>query len=211
MTTDTEPRCGVIGAGGHARVVVGALKHLGVRVDGLFASTEPAEGQWSADIPRRDDLDQAVASGLPLHLAIGDNRTRHRLAAEMVGAHWMSVVDPRALVAADTAVEEGALIAMGAMLQAGAQIGRHAIVNTGAIVEHDAIVSDFAHLAPGCRLLGNVTVGEGGLIGAGAIVLPGLTIGRWAVVGAGAVVTRSVGDGARVAGVPATPLPGSAT
>jgi acetyltransferase-like isoleucine patch superfamily enzyme len=40
-------------------------------------------------------------------------------------------------------------------------------------------------------------------IGSGAVILCGLTIGEGALVGAGAVVTRSVADGAVVAGVPA--------
>lgn len=40
-------------------------------------------------------------------------------------------------------------------------------------------------------------------IGARASILPGVTIGEGAIVGTGAVVTRDVPDGAVVAGVPA--------
>ena len=40
-------------------------------------------------------------------------------------------------------------------------------------------------------------------IGSGATILCGLTIGEGAMVGAGAVVTRDVAAGAVVAGVPA--------
>ncbi|WP_156455522.1 acyltransferase [Sphingomonas sp. CCH5-D11] len=48
-----------------------------------------------------------------------------------------------------------------------------------------------------------VTVGDDSFIGARAILMPGVSIGRNCVVGAGAVVTRSVPDGAIVAGNPA--------
>lgn len=43
-------------------------------------------------------------------------------------------------------------------------------------------------------------------IGTGALLLPGVRIGRGAVVGAGAVVSRSVEEGAIVAGNPARPI-----
>ena len=75
--------------------------------------------------------------------------------------------------------------------------------NSGAIVEHECIVGDFAHIAPGAVLSGNVHVGEGTLVGVGARVIPGIRIGAWATVGAGAVVIEDVPDGATVVGVPA--------
>jgi acetyltransferase-like isoleucine patch superfamily enzyme len=46
-------------------------------------------------------------------------------------------------------------------------------------------------------------VGEGTLVGAGAIVLPGIKIGAWVIVGAGAVVTKDVPDRCIVVGNPA--------
>ncbi|HDZ8876661.1 hypothetical protein J4G66_16215 [Aeromonas dhakensis] len=48
-----------------------------------------------------------------------------------------------------------------------------------------------------------IKIGNDVWIGANAIILPGVTIGDGAVVGAGAVVTRDVPDYAIVVGVPA--------
>jgi UDP-perosamine 4-acetyltransferase len=77
------------------------------------------------------------------------------------------------------------------------------ILNTASVVDHDCVVGDHVHLSPGARLGGGVTVGRGSHIGMGAIVIQGLRIGAGALVAAGAVVLRDVGDGDRVAGVPA--------
>ncbi|GFN22724.1 MAG: acyltransferase [Thermoanaerobacteraceae bacterium] len=58
--------------------------------------------------------------------------------------------------------------------------------------------------------LGKVEIGSWVLIGANATILPGVRIGDGALVGAGAVVTQDVPPGAVVGGVPARPLRGDA-
>ena len=50
---------------------------------------------------------------------------------------------------------------------------------------------------------GRTVVGDGAVIGAGAIILPGITIGKKAFVGAGAVVTKDVEAETMVYGNPA--------
>lgn len=54
---------------------------------------------------------------------------------------------------------------------------------------------------------GHVRIGNRCWIGAKAVILKDVTLGDGCVVAAGAVVTRSVEAGARVAGVPARPMP----
>jgi UDP-2-acetamido-3-amino-2,3-dideoxy-glucuronate N-acetyltransferase len=56
------------------------------------------------------------------------------------------------------------------------------------------------------RLLRTVVERRVGL-GSGAVVLGGVRVGEGAIVGAGAVVTRDVAPGATVVGNPARPLP----
>lgn len=201
----TALSCGVIGAGGHAGVAVEALGRQGVAVVALFEQIEAA--RIAADgLPIRHDIAAAVSEGLPLHIGVGSNETRRRLATEFGQAQWLSAVDPRALVAEGATWEEGCLITMGAMVQVRARLGRHVIVNTGAIVEHDVTIGDFAHLAPGAIVTGGAQIGDGVLIGAGAVILPGVTVGDWAIVGAGSIVTRPVAAGETVVGAPSRPL-----
>ena len=91
----------------------------------------------------------------------------------------------------------------GAVIGAYARLGKGVIVNTSASVDHDCVVEDFAHLAPGTHLAGNVTVGSGAFLGVGVSVVPHRRIGEWSTVGAGATVIRDVPEASTAVGTPA--------
>ena len=78
---------------------------------------------------------------------------------------------------------------------AGSLIGHNAVITT---LNHDMLPSRRADMHPA-----RVVIGEGVWFGANVTVLPGVRIGDGAVVGAGAVVTKDVPAGAVVVGVPA--------
>ncbi|WP_104111801.1 DapH/DapD/GlmU-related protein [Arthrobacter sp. N199823] len=78
---------------------------------------------------------------------------------------------------------------------AGSLIGHNAVITT---LNHDMLPSRRADMHPA-----RVVIGEGVWFGANVTVLPGVSIGDGAVVGAGAVVTKDVPAGAVVVGVPA--------
>lgn len=198
--------CAVIGSGGHARVVIAALRASGVQVTMLYDERPERRGQVVDGAVVSGDCDTGLNTSLPAHIAIGENAVRRDLSATRPPGGWMQAIHPSALIDPAARIGAGSLVALGAIIQAGASVGCHVIVNTGAIVEHDCAVGDFAHVAPGSVLGGGVSVGEGVLIGLGARVLPGVRIGAWAVVGAGAVVMKDVEDGQTVAGIPARPL-----
>lgn len=84
------------------------------------------------------------------------------------------------------------------------EIGAHTLIAPG------VFITDHAHRKDKGLRIGEqgttaapVVVGSDVWIGTRAVILPGVTIGDGAVVGAGAVVTKSVEAGAIVAGVPA--------
>jgi UDP-perosamine 4-acetyltransferase len=211
------PRCVVLGAGGHARVVVHALRLRGVEIVGLL-DPDPVRRGGAVDgapVLGGDELLPDLHRRGTTHFAVGlggilDLGPRARLFAlgKAAGPEPLSVIHPAAVVWDPTALGAGVQVLALAAVNSGARVGENAIVNTGAIVEHDCLVGAHAHLATGVRLAGGVTVEEGAFVGAGAVVRNGLTIGRGAVVGMGAVVLEDVPAGARVAGNPARRLGG---
>lgn len=196
----------VLGAGGHARVVIDGLRRAGFSVIGVCAPEltpgqagplgVPALGTDSILADFNRDIYQ-LANGIG---STGKPELRQRIFETKSAQGWrfVTLLHPTAVVGADCQLGEGAQIMAGAVLQPGVRIGRNSIVNTSASVDHDCRLGDHVHVAPGAILSGTVTVGSRSHVGSGSVIIQGISIGEDVVVGAGAVVTRSVASGTRV-------------
>jgi UDP-perosamine 4-acetyltransferase len=197
----------ILGGGGHAHVVIDALRCAGHAVVGVIdpkaevARTLPAGVPWLGK-----DIAQARASDVQLAIGVGSidvgaKNLRPRLfhEAKANGFQVLSFRHPSAIIAGDVELGEGAQVMAGAILQTGTRAGVNCIVNTGASLDHDCRLGDHVHIAPRAVLSGAVEVGDGSHLGTGAVVIQCIRIGAEAMVAAGAVVTRDVPAQARVA------------
>ncbi len=198
--------CVILGAGGHAKVVLDAFKcRCPDAVVKVRDDDHAKEGIFLLGVPVITPIGPLAAIRGACHVAIGHNRTRRRLgmAIETAGLVLLSVIHPHARVSSHAALGKGVFVAAGAVVGPDARIGAGVIVNHGAIVDHDCAVGPWTHIAPNAVLGGAVRIGECCLIGSGAVVLPGVAVGDDTVIGCGAVVTREVPAGVTVMGVPA--------
>lgn len=194
----------VLGAGGHAKVVVSTLQAAGVAVTGLF---DDDRGKWNQRVSgvlvlgaleRGSEVNDAAAV-----IGIGDNGTRQRIAEQYDNFEWLSIIHPSACVHPSARLGRGTVVFAGAVIQPDARIGDHGIANTMVSVDHDCRVERYVHLAPGVHLAGHVLVGEGVLIGVGSAVIPHVSIGARTVVGAGSAVVGDLPPDVTASGVPA--------
>lgn len=201
----------VLGAGGHSKVVIAALKATGIEIVGVTDPDASTHGQsvLGVRILGGDDLAMNRKKG-EISLVNGVGSTRPTPGRREVferfkraGYDFSVVVHPSAVVGPEVEIGEGAQIMAGAIVQPGCRIGADAIVNTRASVDHDCIVGAHAHIAPGAVLGGGVRVGDGAHVGAGATLIQNVSIGPRALVAAGAVVVADVAADTQVAGVPA--------
>lgn len=198
----------VLGAGGHARVVIAALRRAGHQPLGLITPAPLAAPVAGLDRLGGDDLLARPEPEILLAAGIGDGAIRRRLfeQARTRGWRFVTLVDPAAVITERVELGEGAQVIAGAVLQPDCRVGMDSIINSRAVIEHDSVIGAHAHIAPGAVLAGAVTIGDGAMVGAGATVRPGLVIGAGAVVGLGAAVIAAVAPNVVVAGVPARPL-----
>lgn len=133
---------------------------------------------------------------------------------------WMNVQ-----VREDARIGRNCIIGRNAYIENGVTLGDNCKVQNNALLYHRATLGDGVFIGPGAILTndklpravnpdgslkdasdwraGEIRIGQGASVGAGAIVLTDVTIGAWAMVGAGALVTRNVPAHALVLGVPA--------
>jgi UDP-perosamine 4-acetyltransferase len=199
----------IIGAGGHARVVLDILrynpkikvfcfinkfiKYPNEKIDGI-----PIYGNISV-------LPKFIKKGIKNFIvAVGDNKVRASYFKQLIklGMTPINAIHPTAIIAKNAKIGKGVVIAAGSIICPEAKIGNNVIINTGTIVEHHDVIEDHVHMAPGIRSSGDVTVGNGSFLGVGTTIIQKIKIGRNVVVGAGSVIIRDVPDNTVVVGVP---------
>ena len=201
----------IVGAGGHAKVLLDTLRSGDHSIYGLCdAAPEKARTRLPGETILGDDNSALPLPTNTVTIVIGVGATRAGDARRTLFAQYrdagfemISVIHPSAVIAADVKIGAAAQIMAGAVIQPGTSIGANVVINTGATIDHDCRIGDHAFIAPGVTLCGGVTISAGAHIGAGATVLENRSVGVGAMIGGGALVNRDIEDGMTAFGVPA--------
>ena len=197
----------LVGYSGHAFVIADCIYRSGFEILGYCDNEEKINNPFDFKFLGKE-TDGKVSSFFKNHflfLSIGDNRIREKIylfLKEKNQTQFCNVIDPSAIVSSMTRIGEAIFIAPNVSINALGSIGNGVICNTGAIIEHECKINDFAHIAPGATLAGNVTIGKRTFIGANAVVKQGVIIGNDVTVGAGSVIIKDIPDGQTVVGNP---------
>ncbi|MGY4761583.1 acetyltransferase [Paenibacillus caseinilyticus] len=197
----------VLGAGGHAKVVIDILR-ADPKIELVGCIDKDPSLRSVARLPVLGD--DSLLAGLHAQgiqhafIAIGSNRVRQQLGQQLesLGFRLVSAISPFSWISDSAQLGDGVAVMPGAVINAEAKIGRLSIINTGATVDHECDIGEACHIAPGSALSGNVTVGKGTFLGTGTRVIDAIEIGPWAMVGAGSVVTRPLPGRCTAVGVP---------
>lgn len=201
----------LIGSGGHAKVLLAALRCLHWTVSGIV-DTRPGQGaDMALGLPVLGDDAWLLSRGADFAgLVNGIAGASLPALRELVyrrfteaGFRFPSLLHPNSFVDENVSLGQGAQVMAGAIIQPGATIGDNSIINTGSVIDHDCRIGCHTHVAPGCTLSGDVNVGDGTLVGVGTTVRQGIRIGTKCIIGAGSVVISDIPDGSKAFGIPA--------
>jgi sugar O-acyltransferase (sialic acid O-acetyltransferase NeuD family) len=191
----------IIGAGGHAKVVIDILEEEGTPIEAIWDDSTNLKFLYKHKIQGKISFYKQNINSQAI-IAVGDNRVRKEIANLLNKSSFGKAIHPKSYIASRVQVGDGSMVMANVAINTSCIIGEHVIINTNASVDHDCQLEDFVHISPNVALAGNVYVGEGSHIGIGATVIQNLKIGKWVIIGAGAVVINNIPDYAVVVGVP---------
>jgi sugar O-acyltransferase (sialic acid O-acetyltransferase NeuD family) len=206
----------IIGAGGHAKVLISVLRPLKVNVLGMtdVAPNQSVNGFEGIPVLGTDDKiferppdSVLLANGIG-SISLMEKRKDIYIYFKNNGYSFAKVIHTSAIIMGDVQLGEGVQIMAGAIVQPGCVIGDNSIINTGAIVDHDCVIGEHVHVAPGAVISGGVHIGAMTHIGTSASIIQGLNIGENTLIGAGAVVIKDIPSGVKAQGIPAKIIEG---
>lgn len=190
----------VIGASGHAKVIIDLIEELGYLIGNIYDQDAQKDKLLGfkvthdfVDIPKQSII------------AIGNNVVRKKIASQYK-LELNALLHPRSNVSKYSQIGNGTVVMAGVSINADSVIGKHCIINTNSSIDHECIIGDFVHVSPNAALAGNVQIGECSHIGIGSCIKQGVKVGKNCIIGAGAVVIRDVSDGMTIIGNPGKEL-----
>lgn len=191
----------MLGAGGHAKVLLSILQQQRADIFAVCAPQPPASilFQQLRYLAHDDDILQFSPQQVMLVNGVGalPGQTLRRKLYERfsaLGYQFACVIAGSAVIADSVKLFEGVQVLPGAIVNADAQVDANVLINSGAIVEHDCILGIHSIISPGAVLCGGVSLGENCYIGAGATVIQGIQLGNNTLAGAGSTVVRNLLD-----------------
>lgn len=186
----------IIGASGHAKVVLEIIQKSGLLIDQIFDADNNRENFMGYKV--NHDFSSIKTNTI---VAIGNNKIRKSI-VEQYQLQIDAIIHPASNISSYCNIGKGTVVMPGVSINADAVIGNHCILNTNCSIDHDCEIQDFVHISPNASLAGNVSVGEGTHIGIGACIIQGIKIGSNCIIGAGSVVIRDIPDNSMLVGNP---------
>ncbi|MCF6460850.1 acetyltransferase [Clostridium sp. Cult3] len=205
----------IIGSGGFSKQVIEIVEeinniHREYDLVGIIDDNPNLLGKTVFDYKIIGDTDylKSIAEHKEVHsvIAIGEGKTREKIASKFMNINWVNLIHPKAIVSKYISIGEGNIICGGVIINPECRIGNHCNINIGCTLGHDVILEDYSTLMPGCNVSGNVSVGKYSTVGTGAAIIQGLKIDKATTIGAGSVVIKDLPANCTAVGIPAKPI-----
>lgn len=186
-------RLQIIGHGGFAKEVA-AWASNSYLID--FYVEDDYAGNGALPLSKLDQNTDAV-------IAIGDPNTRRRLAEQLKGQKWTTLIHPtvQILDPSTIAIMRGCIICPNTIITHDVVVQEHSIINLNCTIGHNSKIGRFNTLSPAVNVSGNVQTLDNVYIGTNAAIREKIHITGNTTIGMGADVIGNVTRGGVHVGV----------
>ncbi|WP_136668962.1 acetyltransferase [Flavobacterium sp. H122] len=205
----------IVGAGGFGRevkIIIDAINEiekkyefLGFYDDGFAIGTHingyPVLG-GIADL-------NSVKDSIAVTVALGNPQTKSKVVNQLLNSNltFPALIHPSVIISKDyVIIEQGCIICAGNIITCNVKIEKFTILNLSCTVGHDTTIGAYSSFMPSVNISGEVKIEECVYVGTGAKIINQLHIGKGTIVGAGAVVSKSLPENCTAVGIPAKPI-----
>lgn len=209
-----DMKIAIFGASGLGREVADICVDIGYNDIVFLVKGSEEKCLWQnkvfEDTP--ETVNRLKQEGYKFAIGIGDPAIRRFIAKKYPDLDYPNLVHTSATFGQfqRESLEEsqGVIITAGCRITNNIDIGDFTLLYLNVTVAHDTIIGDFVSVMSGANISGNVDVRSAVYIGTGSAIIHGendvkLIIGEGSIIGAGAVVTKDVPSGETVVGIPA--------
>lgn len=150
-----------------------------------------------------------VKEKLSLIISIGDPKLKFNIINKInnTAIDYPSIIHPKASISSDdVTIGKGSIVCEGSIITCNIKIGNFVILNLMCTVGHDTVIEDYCSFMPSVNISGEVYIHNGVYVGTGAKIINQLKIGKGTIVGAGAVVSKTLPENCTAVGIPAKPI-----
>lgn len=204
----------IVGAGGFGREVKMLIdqindKYQRYEVLGFYDDKEYKEPINGLPYLGKIEEINKVEDDLCIVIAIGNPKVKKKIVESITNekVEFPNLIHPNVLIGRD-AVEmgKGNIICAGTIITVNIKIEDFVIFNLSCTVGHDAVIKSYSSFMPSVNISGEIVVEEEVYVGTGAKLINQLNIGAGVIVGAGAVVSKSLPPHCTAVGIPAKPI-----
>lgn len=184
----------IIGAGGHAGVVLDALHYFKAPIIGVLDDFQrPKTIVHGTSVLGRIEFKRGWEEVM-FHVAIGDNKVREQMVERMglPKERYINVMHPSCCAPKNVRMGTGNFFGAFSNIGPDSYVGDHSIINSHASLDHDGHLGSYSHLCPGVVTGGHVTIGQHTTVGLGALIRDTVRIGHRCFIHMGCVVTKDV-------------------
>ncbi|MCY9826426.1 acetyltransferase [Vibrio chagasii] len=190
----------IIGAGGHASVLLDILKQQKRKVIAYISpkvALNKSHFEGIKHLRKDEDISQFTPENIELINGIGympKSQLRAKIYQKFndLGYNFSGVIAESAIISSYATVAPSAQVLAGVIVQVGSVIGANSLINTGTIIEHDTTIESNVHLAPKTLVCGNSRIGRASFVGAGATIINNISVGEQCIVAAGSCIVKNV-------------------